>query len=465
MLLLALLRHLWLATYVHPYGDDLSYAVAGLRFPLMERLLREYDSWNGRYFSNLLVLRNPMVLGLEGGLSLYRLAPVALMLLTVGGAYALVRAVCGKLLRWDTYLTIALAFTLLFLHVMPDANEGFYWYTGAVTYQLPNALSLFLLANWVWIFRNAHKGTSSWIIAVQVVLVLVIAGCNEVHMAFLLLGHAGLLLMRHRSMGSWDMPVLAVFLASAVCAAVVILAPGNENRGDQFTMGHEFLHTAIYSAAQTARFIGTWVFLSPLILLTFLIPGGARWLSDRSSAMHRLFAMDRWLALALPFAVVLLPMVVTYWPTGLLGQYRTTNVACFYFLPLYVLAVAVWDQQVFRTRWTTPPAPDGIRGRMYMLVLCAVALFTGRDAALNEDLISGRAARYDLGISERHALVVNAIRSGAEAVEVPYVEAPSSLHILPLDSSPDHWMNRSLADHHGKPQLDITVAGSPGSPR
>ncbi|MCB0766204.1 MAG: hypothetical protein KDB95_03240, partial [Flavobacteriales bacterium] len=54
ILLLALLRHLLLALFVHPYADDYSYAVAGLGTPLVEGLLREYSSWNGRYASNIL---------------------------------------------------------------------------------------------------------------------------------------------------------------------------------------------------------------------------------------------------------------------------------------------------------------------------------------------------------------------------------------------------------------------------
>jgi hypothetical protein len=42
-------------------------------------------------------------------------------------------------------------------------------------------------------------------------------------------------------------------------------------------------------------------------------------------------------------------------------------------------------------------------------------------------------------------------------LELPFVVIPKSLHILPLDSSPDHWMNRSLADYFGNAALDITV--------
>ena len=71
-----------MAAYVHPYADDLSYAVAGIRTPLLERLVHEYTSWNGRYTSNLLVLRTPLVLGLQPGLVLYRLCAVFLFVLT-----------------------------------------------------------------------------------------------------------------------------------------------------------------------------------------------------------------------------------------------------------------------------------------------------------------------------------------------------------------------------------------------
>ena len=149
--------YLWLACYVHPFADDWSYAVAGMRTELLPRLWDEYHLWNGRYFSNILVLRGPMVLGLERGLVLYRLLPVALMLLTWASVYALIRAITTHAIdRWRAMLG-GLLFLVVFLNLMPDLSEGIYWYTGSITYQLANALLLLLYACWVVVLRSPEQ--------------------------------------------------------------------------------------------------------------------------------------------------------------------------------------------------------------------------------------------------------------------------------------------------------------------
>jgi hypothetical protein len=175
-LLMLLARHVWVAAYVHPYLDDFAYALAGQRSGLLERWLHEYRHWNGRWASNVLVLRGPLVLGLENGMAFYRLVPVLLMLLTVVGAAALVRSLFGEWLGKHRVWLIAALFLLLYLHLMPHRGEGVYWYTGAISYQLPSALLLFHLAVMVRLWRS---GPSTARIALLLVLMAWMAGARR----------------------------------------------------------------------------------------------------------------------------------------------------------------------------------------------------------------------------------------------------------------------------------------------
>ena len=170
--------------------------------------------------------------------------------------------------------------------------------------------------------------------------------------------------------------------------------------------------------------------------------------------------------LSLMLALVLLPYIITYWSSGLLGQYRTVNVSCFYFVISWLLTVAVWDHQVFRKHWTKVLVPDTARGIGLPIVIFALLMVLGRDLAVDIDLIRGRAARYDASVELRYAMVRDAIgREASEIVLPPLADEPRSLKILPLDLSPDHWMNRSMADYLGKAALDIIPGGPPGSQR
>ena len=190
LLLLALSRHVWLAAYVHPYADDLSYATVGIRYGLWERLVLEYNHWNGRYFSNILVLRGPMVLGFERGLFWYRLVPLALMFLTWLGAYQLIKALFRELISQGNARIAGLIFLLVYLNAMPDASEGFYWYTGAVSYQFPSALLLLLAAQWVNYVRAPTEPLPVMQVLFMGLLIIVSAGCSEQHMSMLVVGHA-----------------------------------------------------------------------------------------------------------------------------------------------------------------------------------------------------------------------------------------------------------------------------------
>ena len=458
ILLAALARHLCLAVYVHPFGDDFSYAVAGMHTELLPRLAVEYDSWNGRYFSNILLLRGPIVLGLQKGLVLYRCAAIFLILFTLCAAYRFIQQAFGNIISTIARWSIALVFLLFFLHRMPDASEGFYWYTGAMTYQLPNALSLLLLGNWIAFFRKEGSFAIRWTTA-QVFLIIFIAGCNELHMAFLVLLHLVLFVFSFRRNRKFDPVVIGLLLVSLACAAVVFAAPGNDTRGALFPHRHEFLRTFGYAFAQTARFTGTWLFLSTGVLFSLALVIHQRAFGANSQLHSVLLKMNKWLAMVLPFALVFVAMVVTYWPTGLLGQYRTVNVALFYFIPTWCFAVLVWDVQVFRTARRRLPELDQRTFQLSFLLLCVITFFfLGRDLRVTSDLFTGRAKKYDQAVTEGYRLIIRAVQYEMDQLVLPSVETPKSLHILPLDASPDHWTNRSLANYFGDAALNITVA-------
>ena len=96
LLAASLLKYVWLARYCHPMADDWSYAHQGITRDLLPWLQGEYLNWNGRYFSNVLVGKGPLVLGLDA-LWLYRSVPVMLVLLTAVAAFVLIRSFAREL--------------------------------------------------------------------------------------------------------------------------------------------------------------------------------------------------------------------------------------------------------------------------------------------------------------------------------------------------------------------------------
>jgi hypothetical protein len=448
--------------YVHPYGDDLSYAFHGTHSALGERLLQEYRTWNGRYFSSILVLRGPLVLGFDLGLKLYRAVPVVLMVLLVHAAYTLLRTRDLVELSRLRALLAALGFLAVLMNLIPHEGEGLYWYTGAVTYFLPCIL---ILHGAIAVLRyRAATGVLQQVAwaAWGAVLLVALSGSNEVVMVYMLLATGTALFLTERTNSAARPLLLAVFIVALVCAAVVYFAPGNALRSGYFEHTHEPLRTLAFASAQTLRFIGRWSVSPAYLLASLLVLAWAREAQGKALAQWSTRA-GRWLALALPITAVFVAMALPYWATGILGQHRTANLALFVFLPLSWWALVVWDVQVFRPRgWAVPLSTH--RHRPLLLALLALSLlFTGQDGRVTSDLVSGRAARYDAQCMHRYDQVRQAIRSGASELELePLNDPPKALSVLDLYADPQHWMNTSLALYFGGDSLHIRLSNGQG---
>lgn len=448
-LLFMLLRQAWVAMYVHPYADDFSYAVVGMQHELLPRLAEERATWNGRWASNVLMLRGPLVLGMEHGLPLYRIVPLLLIAATVAAFAALLRQIWpgGRSLRW----TWALALTVLYLHIMPHLGQGIHWYTGAITYQLGGILLILHVAALLALHR---QGMSPWRVLGAVFTLMLASGFNEVNAVMLVVLH----IVRWAwggtdERGWWGKPLL---LALAVAALVhLATAPGNAVRGAYFPARHDPFLTLAWSTAQTGRFLLRWV-LDPAVVLGALLMVHA--LRQRSDLLPRpLWGPWRWTAVLV--AVVFIPIALPYWSTGLLGQHRTVNLGCLLFLPVWAATIIAWDRAVFRPRGWLPPL-RGVAGRRVVWGLWVVAmLFTGNDGRIHSDLLQGRLRDHDRQMLARYTLVREAGRAGVARVTVPPMHDPPR-SIAPIDLFPDpqHWYNVALATHLGAPQLAIIVA-------
>ncbi|MFN6116376.1 MAG: DUF6056 family protein, partial [Flavobacteriales bacterium] len=270
LLSLAVGRYLLETLYIHPLADDWSYTVAGMESPLLQRLVQEHRSWNGRWFSNILVLNNPMVLGLEQGLFLYRTVPVMLLGLTFVGAFLLWRELFQRTAARCHGILAASLFLVLYLQLMPDLCEGIYWYTGAISYQLPSALLLMLMASWSRYFREQGRWTRGWSILANGLLTAMIAGCSETHMVLMVLFYGALILWKWRTDGTAPKVLLVFSLFAIALGLFMFLAPGNAVRAANFPERGRLLHTLTYATLHTGRFVLTWL-VSPALLAASVV--------------------------------------------------------------------------------------------------------------------------------------------------------------------------------------------------
>jgi hypothetical protein len=452
--LVMLALHAWLARYAHPMADDLWYASKDVSIGAWAAATWEYHHWNGRYASNFLMLFGPMRGGLEA-IGLYRAVPVALMAATFGGALLLLRTWSNDRGADRACTGGALLWTVLHLHAMPDIAEGYYWYTGAVTYQLANALFLVYLA----LLLRLHRRPSLPGRCLAAALLFLLIGFNEVMMLLMVVGHVVLLLllrMRREGLPSWLWMLLAIALTGA---ALMILAPGNAVRSDRFPLRHQLFPSVVMSLAQTARFLLIWCSSPVVVGLAGLFIVEHERLRERFPLPALVGWANPWLPLLAIPSVVFLCVFPSYWSTGVLGQYRTLNVACFLALPLLFVALAhlmprmplSWSKH-FRRK----------EAHMVFMLIIVLGLAASRNGGrATEDLLTGRAERSDQQLWQRYALLERSRPDGI--IELPPIaDAPRSLYVLELRSDPSFLQNSDYALWFG--WKEVHLAGQHKAP-
>ncbi len=453
-LVLSLVPYLLLACHAHPVADDYCYAAKSAGQSLWAWSKGEWLYWNGRYTSNLLMNHGPLSWSRDF-LPGYRAMAVALLALTYFSAWFLLRRATRHALSTRHELLAALAYLLLYLQLMPDLGEGFYWYTGAITYQLGSILLLLHLA---LLFPGQDHRESVPRLLLNLLLAVAITGMDEIHMLMMVgfhLGRTTWLITQHKG----TLSPLLLLLASVAGAALMALAPGNAIRGAMFADTHLLGWSLGMGALQAVRFMGTWL-LSPTLLafcLLYIPVHGP--LRKRIPGYAKLLQLPWWLAAFLPFLLVLATTFPAYWSTGLLGQHRTINVACLFFIPLVFLNLGIWLERGVSRQIQAAEPPPVLMGAAMLLAILSLHL-AGNGAAANADLLSGRATTYDQVLTQREI----SVRAAAEHPETtitfvrlahPPRTLPNYENLFPLRD----WMMHCQARYFGAEEHQVEMAG------
>ncbi len=428
----AFIPYLLVVWYVHPAGDDLTYAHKTRDQGWATAYVQEYTAWNGRYISNALVLASPFLKNLFW----YRAVALVQILLVLLAFRELVRTslFCPPVNNWLPSLFL----TLLFLYGMPDLAEGVYWYTGAVTYQTGLVFALLHLS---FFLRFRHRN-GKFVAFLSLVSLFLATGFNEVLMALLLAFHAGVFLWElvRKKAGAWS---FLFFLVAISGASLMYFSPGNAVRAAHFSRDHELIHTLLMSGAQTLRFATSWLSELPVLigsLILFLNAGHLKMsLPPFLTGQKKLL----WLFFGIPFLVIFICCALPYWSTGILGQHRTINTAYAFFLISWGWFMILWGRH-----WDSKAFPSWLFRWQWVMVMIAVLsmALTNNGQRVAEDLITGKARTFDEELTQRYELLEKCRDKDQEACSLPPLSVrPESLFILDIKEDPSHWVNRGYS--------------------
>ncbi|MBS1582107.1 MAG: hypothetical protein JST66_07920 [Bacteroidetes bacterium] len=453
LLVLSLAKYAYLARFAHPGADDFCYAAKSRDVPLLAWSVGEYHDWNGRYASNLLMARGPLTWSLDF-LPGYRLVAIGLLVFTWAAAWALLRACTRDTLTPGRQAAVAAVFLGLFLHHLPDLAEGFYWYTGAITYQLGNILLLLYLAGHATLGGRYRE--RPWATLGLALLAVVLAGMDEVHMLLLAGGHAVAFGLAYARTRRADRSLL-LFLALAVaCGIVVAAAPGNAVRGALHAHTHQLGRSLGLSLLQTGRFVLIWMLSPVLLVLSLLYIPFHRQLRDTLPFLRP--ALPPWAISGLLVLLVFACVFPAYWSTGVLGQYRTLNVACFLFLLGWWIHLSAWLEHPWGQRLQAVRFSPVVA--VLLLSIAAADLELSRNGLRAwADLANGRAQRADAALRLREADLRQAAASPRTVVIMaPLADPPKTLFTLEEHGPESRWMSTCTARYFGMDDDRVRMA-------
>jgi len=439
-LLLILLKYVFISFFVHPIGDDFTYAFKGKNENMISCLIGEYLTWNGRYFSNVLVLINPISFN---NFALYKAIPIVLIILSVFSFYYFIKTFMAGSLSKTELFNISLILSLLFFYQMPDLSEGIYWYTSAVTYHIANIMFLFYACLLYHFFKGKYICNSMFFSFLLLIFLLLINfGFNEIHVLIFVLMFSTIIIISHiNKFNIIRNYSLVLLLISLLLALFVIVAPGNSLRASNFENNFNFFHSLKNSTAQTLRFFLYWTNSAVLILLSiFYIEFHKKVVKSNTLFAKSFYLTPLWSGLLL-IIVIMSGSFPAYWATGIQGQLRTMNVSYFLFILLWFINLSVWINtfdKKHNLKINIPP----IISMIFMIFIFLSLVFTKNGSKVVSDIYRKKLYSFDKQMKERYLL----INSEQDTIYFkPIIDPPESIFVYDITDEPEHWKNASYS--------------------
>lgn len=436
---LPFIPYIILCFYAHPVADDLTYTTP---VPVwhFEKFL--YMRLNGRYTSNMLVLLCPVIT--SNSLVIYRLVALILFILITASLIYLLFSAFGKAIRAINIIIMGMIISIAILNLLPCLPQGIYWFSGSMTYVLGCVFAMFYAGT---VFRYINKTfiINPTIHLSLILLLLVISiGFNEVQMLLFMCIHIFIWLglkKQERFHSFW-------FIILLVCisfSSIMFFSPGNRYRGYYYQDSHHFFHSLFMTALQLPRFFFAWISYAPLLMASMLFAPVSLVLSKRSVLFRKAGNYNPYVLFFLLWVILFLCIFPAYWSTGILGQHRTLNTACFFFIPAWFLFLHSLFQSNNLAEKITFILSSPVKTAL-TLILAATLLFSGNCGSVLMDLVTGKITGFNKEMNNRYILINEALKHGQSEVTLPPLEnKPASLFVIDIHPGCNFLANREYA--------------------
>ena len=433
LLVAAFIPYLIASFYSLPFADDFCFGwTASEHISFLQKFLKQYLHWNGRYTSDVLVNLHPLI---TGSLWLYHLVSFISIVATPLAFFILIKQWVNDFL---TAVIAALFISLFYLCYQPNITEGVYWYIGMVNYHWGSLLLVVELALLSKLLKAEGKNLIA--LALSLLLLIVAVGFNEIgaalipayYLAMVIYFKSGTMIQTKQKK---NVQILTLhFVVAVIASAFVICSPGNFTRANEFPERFNFVHSFLYAGAQTIRFILRWGVSIPFIALSLLVVVNAH--KVHSIALRKV-RVAIWLTLLL--LTVFMAAFIPYVATGILGQHRTMNYVLPFFILLWICTLislsahyGIADEQTPETR--------GVRVYILAIVALVIMSFSSNGGKIWSDLYFGNFPKYKSEFLVRQAKILQQPAATISSLK----NIPNTFQVVDVMSDTTWWVDKCM---------------------
>jgi hypothetical protein len=219
-----------------PSADDYMIIDKKNQFSFWQLQSSVYHGWTGRYFATFV----SSAFSYSGFLySHYYLHSLLLFSLTVfSWLFCLIqinRHLLSAKISLSSLAILSLLLLIAEINIIPEPVTAFYWFSSAVTYQLPLVILIFSAGIIIQFLFTSSNKIICFIIAC--ILNILLNGCNEMITLFLLISSACLVLYYIFTYKKVSFYLISLFAVNIISACFLLFSPGIANRSSKLGEG------------------------------------------------------------------------------------------------------------------------------------------------------------------------------------------------------------------------------------
>jgi hypothetical protein len=442
--LVLILPILYIGIFNHPcIADDYQNARWTSFFGIQKTL---YLHWSGRYFNNLALILCPLH---WRSIAAYRIAVIAIIIVFALVYMLLIRQ--GILKYTDAPPSIALAIgaasMALLLNNFPSISEGFYWFSGEVTYVLPAIFAFLLLSILIYVDHlNSIKG---YLLAIAGLSAAAAIGGNETMLVLCDLIVAGAwLFYKRQGRVVHSRFYFRLLIICAICSAIAILAPGNFHRQSVNPRNIAMVPPTWLYFSQKAFF--QWItdpFLLLFSTLVLILLGRLPLHKPRLNLV---------VAFLFPFATILLLALPAHYALGTTPPPRVMNVVYTFFLMgwlVFLLHLSTYFRTFLANRpLRAPYIRQAIAIAITLTLLIAVNTRDLRNSnifSVSKSIAKGIPAAFNQELNTRYQQILSSPHDTVGLVPIVHQQG-NPLYLADIISNKGSVGNHHYANYWGK---------------